>query len=150
MFSCKVNKLTSNMEENIVTSYIFYVFLAKMVGKHAKIKGFWVDFPYLTEQTDIFSIKLSIFANNSAKEPQIAKQIMQFRVWLTSRAATILLYKKQTNWRINIINIELHSSCSWFLEYRQHSSPRTSSMRSSRHRAWTHSCLLGKGHLAVA
>ena len=39
--------------------------------------------------------------------------------------------------------LELRSSCSLPIEYRQNnSSLRTSSLRSSRHRAWTHSCLL--------
>ena len=39
--------------------------------------------------------------------------------------------------------LELCSSCSLPIEYRQNnSSLRTSSLRSSRHRAWTHSCLL--------
>ena len=41
-----------------------------MVDKHAKIREFWVDFTYLTEQTDRFSIKLGTFASNSAKEQQ--------------------------------------------------------------------------------
>lgn len=62
---------------------MFYAFLAKMVGKHAKIRGF-----YLTEQTDRFSIKLSTFAHNSAKGAPEDNNNHAVLDWLTSRAAT--------------------------------------------------------------
>lgn len=42
-------------------------------------------------QTDSFSIELSIFANNSAKEPQTKISIMQF--WIGSPAETVQAFR---------------------------------------------------------
>ena len=40
--------------------------------------------------------------------------------------------------------VAFRSSCSLFFEYRQTFNPENKQMGSLRHRAWTHSCLLGE------
>lgn len=44
------------------------------------MKEFRIVFAYLTRRMDVFSIKLSIFVNNFAKELGIKLEIMHFRI----------------------------------------------------------------------
>ena len=68
---------------------MFYAILAKMVAKRAKMREISDVFAYLTRSLVGFSIKLSTFANKSAKEP--LKIIMQF--WNGSPAGTALTFR---------------------------------------------------------